>query len=193
MRNYTSTLSNAKSPFTQTTDHKSVESICQKQISLAPLRLQQMLLRLRLYNPKVKYVGAKSVLMADTLSRLIKQGTDPAIPNLDVGIAEVLKIKPTTLESLQEETKADPMLSPLHEHIIHGWPDKRQELVDNLLPYWCLHDELTILDGLIVKGNRVVVPSVLRIEHCVGCMIVIKDSPPRSSMLTHGLLAKPTR
>ena len=50
-----------------------------------------MLLRLRLYNPEVKYVGAKSVLMADTLSRLIKPGTDPAIPDLDVGIAEALE------------------------------------------------------------------------------------------------------
>ena len=109
-------------------------------------------------------MGAKSVLMADTLYRLIKLGTDPAIPDLDVGIAEVLKIKPTTLKSLQEETKADPVLSPLREHIIHGWSDKRQELPDNLLPYGCFRDELAILDGLIVKGNRVVAPSVLFIE-----------------------------
>ena len=146
------------------TDHKPLESICQELISLAPPWLQRMLLRLRLYNPEVKYVGAKIVLMADTLSRLIKPGNDPAIPDLDVGIAEVLKIKPTTLESLQEEAKADPVLSPLREHIIHGWPDKRQELSNNLLPYWCFRDELAILDRFIVKGSCVVVPSVLRIE-----------------------------
>lgn len=56
---------------TLNTDHKRLEAIFLKPIGLAPARLQRMLLRLSKYNLKVKYVGAKSVLLADTLSRLI--------------------------------------------------------------------------------------------------------------------------
>ena len=90
------------------TDHKPLESIFQKAISLAPPHLQRMLLRLRMYNLHVKYVGAKNVHLADTLSRLIKPGSDALIPGDNVNITQVLKIRPTHLEWLQTETKSDP-------------------------------------------------------------------------------------
>ena len=54
------------------TDHKPLQSIFNKPISLAPARLQRMLLRLSPYNIQIKYVGSKSVLLADTLSRLVE-------------------------------------------------------------------------------------------------------------------------
>ena len=50
-----------------------LESAFQEPISLAPAQLQWLLLRLRMYNLQVKYMKAKSVLLADTLSRLIQQ------------------------------------------------------------------------------------------------------------------------
>ena len=37
-----------------------------------------------------------------------------------------------------------------------------QDVPQKLHPYWCFRDELTLVDGLIMKGNRVVVPSTLR-------------------------------
>ena len=146
------------------TDHKPLEAIFRKPISLAPARLQRMLLRLRMYDLDVKYVGAKSVLLADTLSRLVQPGSHPAIPGLDVTIAEVLKVRPTHLESLRAETHADPTLSKLRQHVVSGWPESMQDLSQDLHPYWCFRDELVILDGLLMKGNRVVVPSALRTE-----------------------------
>ena len=105
------------------TDHKPLEAIFQKPISLAPARLQRMLLRLRMYDLQVKYVGAKNVFLADTLSRLVKPGLDATIPNLDVSVAQVLKIRPTHLESLQKETKSDPDLLQLADYITSGWPE----------------------------------------------------------------------
>ena len=56
----------------------------------------------------MKYVGSKNVLLADTLSRLVQPETAKEIPGLDINIAQVLKVEPTRLEYLQEETKADP-------------------------------------------------------------------------------------
>ena len=80
-----------------------------------------MLLRLSNYNIQVVFVGSKSGLLAETLSCLVEQGSAREIPGLDVSIAQVLKVKPTRLESLQEETKADSTLAELTDLIITGW------------------------------------------------------------------------
>ena len=146
------------------TDHKPLQAIFQKPVSLAPPRLQRMLLRLSKYDIQVKYVGSKRVLLADTLSWLVQPGAAKEIPGLDINIAQVLKVEPTRLESLQEETKADSTLASLTDLIITGWPDSMQDLPDNLHPYWCFRDELTILDGLVMKGSRVVIPASMRPE-----------------------------
>ena len=143
------------------TDHKPLQTIFQKPISLAPSRLQRMLLRFSVYNVQVKYVGSKSVLFADTLSRL-----DPSkakeIPGLDISIAQVIKVEPARLVSLQEETKTDRTLVELSNLITTGWPESMQDLPQHLHPYWCFRDELTILDGLVIKGNRVIIPTRMR-------------------------------
>ena len=144
------------------TDHKPLQNILLKPISLAPARLQRMLLRLSKYDIQVVYVGSKSVLLADTLSRLVEQGNARDIPGLDVSIAQVLKVEPTLLESLQEDTKADPTLAELTVLILTGWPNSMQDIPEHMHPYWCFRDELTILDGLIMKGNRVVIPTSMR-------------------------------
>ena len=113
-----------------------------------------MLLRLSKYDIQVKYVGFKSVLLADTLSRLIKPGSARNIPDLDIIIAQVPKVEPTRLESLQEETEADSTLAALADLIITGWPDSIQDLPEHLHPYRCFRDELTILDGRFMKGEQ---------------------------------------
>ena len=63
---------------------------------------------------------------------------------------------------MQEETKADPVLTELQELIKNSWPESMQDLPQILQPYWCLKDELTMLDGLVMKGNRILVPTVMR-------------------------------
>ena len=97
-----------------------------------------------------------------TLSRLIEPGSAREIPGLDINIAQVLKVEPTRLESLQEETKADSTLAELTDLIITGWPNSMQDLPEHLHPYWCFQDQLTILNRLVMKGNRVVIPTSMK-------------------------------
>jgi hypothetical protein len=94
------------------------------------------------------------VLLSDTLSRLVEPDNAREIPGLDVSIAQVLKVEPNRLESLQEETKGDSTLAELTDLIIMGWPDSMQDLTEHLQPYWCFQDELTMLDGLVMKGTE---------------------------------------
>ena len=53
------------------------------------------------------------------------------------------------------------MLVALKSQIIKGWSDKRDECPTNLREYWNYRDELSILDGLVLKGMRIVIP-----DHC---------------------------
>ena len=145
------------------TDHKPLASIITKPISQAPPRLQRMLLRLRTYDIDIQYVGANRVLLSDTLSRLIKQDQAPsAVPDLDVQIAQILRIEANRLQTLQVETANDPQLRQVSEVIMGGWPKSMQDLAAHLHPYWSFRDELSIVDGLVLKGQRVVIPAALR-------------------------------
>ena len=70
------------------TNNQPMETIFCDPINLTSPKLRCMLLKLRTYSLKVKYVGANRILMADTLSRLLIPITDPAIPNLDITISQ---------------------------------------------------------------------------------------------------------
>lgn len=70
------------------------------------------------------------------------------------------------LERLQKETDADTVLSTLKSVISQGWPDDRSKLQNILTPrpYFSFADELSVQDGIIFKGERVVVPASMRSE-----------------------------
>ena len=108
-----------------------------------------------MYNLNVKYVGAKSVWLADTFSRLVKPGKDKEIQGLDVTITQVLKIGPTHLERLQEETMNDQDLKELKDIITSGWPEGINNVSEATKPYWYYRDKMAVLDGLVLKWNTV--------------------------------------
>ena len=64
--------------------------------------------------------------------------------------------------SLAKETDKDEILVTLKAQIIKGWPEHRDECPRNLVDYWNYRDELSILDGLVLKGTRIIVPKQCR-------------------------------
>ena len=63
---------------------------------------------------------------------------------------------------------------------ITGWPDSTQVVPEDLHPYWCFRDELKILDRLVMKENRVVIPSCM--EPQIACMAHIRVSSQQSNV-----------
>ena len=47
----------------------------------------------------------------------------------------------------------------LKHTITKGWPSTIKELPKALQPYWTFHEELTVEDGLVLKGARIVIPN----------------------------------
>lgn len=71
----------------------------------------------------------------------------------------------------KEDTSSDPELSALREIIFSGWPEKRKQVPVPLRKYWAYRDELSIENGLVLKGERVIVPESQKAELLEKCQL----------------------
>ena len=141
--------------FVVESDHKPLEMIRQKPLTAAPPRLQRMLMRLQSYDMSILYRPGKEVPVADCLSRSPLKENDHI--ELDVTISFV-QFAPDRLSQLKQETSNDTELAALRETIVQGWPQQRRDVAKALQPYWGFRDELAVEDGLVLKGERLVIP-----------------------------------
>ena len=146
-------------------DHKPLETIFNKPLSSAPRRLQGMMLRLQGYDLTVRYTRGKDLVLADTLSRAYLQNAPAKQEEFEmINAVHLLPIRPERLDKLKAETKRDSSLQELMRTVLDGWPADKSILPLSLTPYFSFKDELTVQDGLIFKGDRVLVPQSLRKE-----------------------------
>lgn len=87
----------------------------------------------------------------------------PARPHFEyINMASYLPIAKERLEEIRRETRNDPSLQELKCIITHGWPEDKSKVAPQVHPFFSIQDELTFQDGLIFRGQRVVVPQSLR-------------------------------
>lgn len=77
---------------------------------------------------------------------------------------QALTISPERLEQLQRCTGQDESLQTLKTTILSGWPAQRDQAPVNIREYWNYRDELSVHNGILFKGSRVIIPLVLRPE-----------------------------
>ena len=144
-------------------DHKPLESILSKPLAVAPRRLQGMMMRLQKYTFEVTYERGKNMHLADTLSRvyLPTEGNPQDRKFEYINMASYLPIAEERLEEIRRETRNDPSLQELKCVITLGWPEDKSKVAPQVHPFFSIRDELTIQDGLIFRGQRVVVPQSL--------------------------------
>ncbi|KAK2704983.1 hypothetical protein QYM36_017135 [Artemia franciscana] len=149
-----------------TTDHKPLELTFGKSIQRAPPRLQQMTLAIQLYDIKLRYKPGKTIPVADTLSHLHLADTDIELQvDMEILVHSVLQTIPIASQRLAQicrETTKDETLNSLLETIQVGWPNNKKSLDRKLGPFWNYCYELAVLDGLVVKGECIVIPRCMR-------------------------------
>ena len=77
-------------------------------------------------------------------------------------ISQQLPARSNSLQAIRQATQTDDELALLKHTIMTGWPANIRELPQILHPYWTFREELTIEDGLILKGTRIVIPTTKR-------------------------------
>ena len=147
------------------TDHKPLEVIMKKPLLTAPMRLQRMMLQLQRYDLTLVYKKGSQLFIADTLSRAQLSETSPADIYEDYQVLTVTPVGSHKMAELQGETAMDPVMMQLASVILHGWPENESDVSADLKPYFKVRDQLATRDGVIYKGEKVVVPASLRSDY----------------------------
>ena len=67
-----------------------------------------------------------------------------------------------SMAEIQQASSQDNHLQQLKKFIIAGWPNTKDELHTDIRLYWLYRDELTVIDGIVLKGRCIVIPNSLR-------------------------------
>ena len=67
-----------------------------------------------------------------------------------------------SIAEIQQASSLDNHLQQLKGIIISGWPDSRDKLCKDLQLCWSYRDELAVMDGVILKGKCIIIPSSLK-------------------------------
>ena len=115
------------------------------------------------YDINVTYRPGPTLLVADMLSRAsLPLGKNHQASFEQINMAKFLPITEERLAHMRRATDDDESLQMLKSVIQKGWPESRDELPSQLHPYFSMRDEMSVQDGLVFKGERVVVPHSLR-------------------------------
>ncbi|VDI51087.1 Hypothetical predicted protein [Mytilus galloprovincialis] len=152
-------------PIAYASHHKPLESILKKPLHCAPKRLQRMMLQLQKYNIQLVYKPGKEMYLADTLSRAYLKDTHTESESEEIEAINMIKdlaISEERLKEIQQNTETDTQLQKLKHVIQSGWPDIKSDVSHDIHIYFDIRDELTVQNGLIFKGERVIIPKTLR-------------------------------
>jgi transposase InsO family protein len=81
-------------------------------------------------------------------------------------VLQCLNITNRSLDNVRHATKNDVKMQSLKQTIIEGWPNTRSECDKKVLDFFNHRDELSESDGLIFRGQKIVIPESLR-QHMI--------------------------
>jgi len=155
------------------TDHKPLITIVKKSLASAPKRLQRMLLRVQKYNYTLKFRPGSQLLIADTLSRApLDERTPTDFTEEIAALADAeqqqtlrMVASKATIDLIKQAAATDDQYQLLRRQIAVGWPNSLAELQPPLHEFSTFADELVESDGLVFKGQRVVVPVMPELKY----------------------------
>ena len=119
------------------------------------------------YDANVLYQKGSKMFLSDALSRLLshntRQGKRSEIKGFNISVHDVeMDICESNLDKIRIHSKNDPTLSLVMQYVLDGWPGNANECAEPAQPFFTYREELTIVDGLLVKGSRIVIPTDIR-------------------------------
>ena len=153
------------------TDHKPlVPLFSSKCLEELPVRVQRFRLRMMRYQFTISHVPGKDLTIADTLSRTpstVPTSADQLLQEeANAFVSVVVQSLPATeqrllqIKQLQTEDEA---CQTITKYCQSGWPEK-QKVDAGVKPYYPIAAELSVENGLLMRGCRIVIPPSLRKE-----------------------------
>ena len=144
-------------------DHQPLRSIFQKPLNKSPPRIQTFRLCLQKYDFDFQYVPGKQLHVADTLSRAYLREATPeiSVQGMAYHIHSVISSLPISADKQKRNGKGPNFTSSQRPH--HEWLAKIIKYLDpSVAPYYKIQNDLSYVHNLILKDQRIVVPTALR-------------------------------
>ena len=151
------------------TDHKPlVPLLSSKSLDELPPRIQRFKMRLMKYDYTISHVPGKQLSTADALSRAPINTKDDSnlLPETSIYVDSVWSSLPASegkLQSIKNNQDHDPILRCIKTYCQTQWP-AREELLSPTRIYFAERGNLTVVNGLLLNGTRIVIPSNMRLE-----------------------------
>ena len=146
------------SHFILETDQKPLEAILSKSINQKNPKLQRILIRTFPYHFTLCYIPGLTNHLAECLSWLGGQKDTIKLPKLHLyQITNQLCARSNSLNQHILPTQEDDELILLQHTFMQGWPCNIKEVPNIIQSYWTFREELTVEDGLVLKGKRIVI------------------------------------
>lgn len=185
--------------FTLVPDHRPLLGIVgadRQTPAMAAARIQRWALLLGAYKYKLLFKPGKLMLNSDALSRLPQclQAPEPAVEEWeDLVLALDEWDQPAvSQQELKALTAADKTLSTVCRYVIEGWPSRQPVSNEALVEYHKRRHELSVEEGLLFWGHRVVIPKdargrLLQLLHEAHQAVATMKTVARSSFWWPGL------
>ena len=146
--------------FTILSDHKPLQYLLGQTRgipAMASARIQRWALTLSAYSYTIGYKPGAAHANADGLSRLPlpEQLAEVPLPGEMVLLFEALDSTPIRASKIREWIDKDPLLSRVRDNVRRGWHTTDEAALQS---YQLCATELSIRDGCLLRGSRVVVP-----------------------------------
>ena len=117
----------------------------------------------------MNYQHAKEIKVADALNRAHLQGSITEIPDMELdfvvhSVISSLLISLKQFNDFKQETTKDDVLQKLKDFTVNGWPEKKDDVPLEVRPYFNCRDKISYPQGLLLKGEKIIVPFSLRKE-----------------------------
>lgn len=144
------------------TDHKPLVDIMHKLFDDVPPRLQRWLVALMPYQFSLIYKPGCQLVCADALSRapLPEQDTTPEESrSMGEYVTMVLEEAPVGIDEIRRASQEDTLINSIMKRVItNAWGD-RSPAEEH---YYLVRDQLTVVEGALLLGNRYVIPESIR-------------------------------
>ena len=153
------------------TDHKPlVPLLSTKLLDELPIRVQRFRMRLLRYDFTISHIPGQDLVTADALSRAPVSNSTASDQLLeeevDAYIQAVIDSLPASegrLAEIREAQQQDELCQEVIKYCLEGWPAKHK-LVGLVKKFHPMAGELAVDGGLLMRGNRLVIPSALQAE-----------------------------
>ena len=139
-----------------------------KRLEELPVSVQWFRIRTLRFHFFISHVPGKDLVIADVLSRapdstpseqdlLLEEDTRAFIEY----IMDSLPASEIRLKEIAKEQKNDPVCAKIAQYCTKGWPDKASLSV-SLKQYHSLLSDISIVNGLLMRNSRIIIPSKIR-------------------------------